>query len=99
MKDDASVILKKFYEIGDKKLQDQYLFGLVECSSEKKQEKPRKETPRERTAPIIYHVKLLNGERCVICQKCFLHVHSIDRSRIRRITESNAVTSPPPDKR
>ena len=99
MKDDASVIFKKFYEIGDNKLQDQYLFGLVECLSEKKQEKPRKETPRERTAPIIYHVKLLNGERCVICQKCFLHVHSIDRSRIRRITESNAVTSPPPDKR
>ena len=71
MKDDASVIFKKFYEIGDKQLQDQYLFGLVECSSEKKQEKARKETPRERTAPIIYHVKLSNENDVLFVRNVF----------------------------
>ncbi|KAK6196374.1 hypothetical protein SNE40_001611 [Patella caerulea] len=99
LKEDANLIFEAFHKMGNSKEQNQYLFGLIDKGTHKQQLRSRNITPRDRSCPFKYHVNLMSGERCQVCFGCFLHVHGIDRSRVRHLMDTEDPTSPNSDKR
>lgn len=94
-------ILYDFNTLANKNAQDSHLCGLIAIHSvvRKRPRNAAEETHKDHAAAYTYKVRL-SGRDVPICQKAFVSVHGITKSRLYRLQQSLLVSGhSPTDKR
>ncbi|CAH1099985.1 unnamed protein product, partial [Psylliodes chrysocephalus] len=92
-------IFSDFYSISIKDLQDSYLYGLIKRCDVSRQ-RPRSGEGKTKASTFSYKVRAL-GKEHKICQKAFLSIHKITKSRLERLQKylANGNVTAPTDHR
>lgn len=74
-------VYQAFWDMGDRDLQNNYLFGQIRPSSPKR--RYRKSASPRKNKTYKYHVRCKDGKEKAVCRKAFLSIHGLQNNEGR----------------